>query len=60
MPQGAASAPDLFQRVMSRVNTGLKQIKMYLDDPIALDGTPAEHVRTYTFSYFACENTISN
>ena len=46
MPQGAATAPGCFQRLMQRVTNGLEHVLMYLDDAIAFDASPLEHVRT--------------
>ena len=46
MPQGAATVPGCFQRLMQRVTDGLEHVLMYLDDAIAFDVTPLEHVRT--------------
>ena len=44
-PQGAATAPGCFQRLMQRVTDGLEHVLMYLDDAIVFDASPLEHVR---------------
>ncbi|CAM9934561.1 unnamed protein product, partial [Sphacelaria rigidula] len=46
MPQGAATSPGCFQRLMQRVTDGLEHIIMYLDDPIAMDASPMAHIHT--------------
>ena len=52
MPQGAAGAPAWFVSVMRLVASCLDNIRMYLDDAIGSDDSPATHVATLA-TFFA-------
>lgn len=45
-PQGHADTPSTFVRLVQCVTTGLESIRMYLDDDIVLDSTPALEVKS--------------